>query len=267
MNYEFEQFDMQLQEEVINFIRYGEKHYLPGLAVECVIFGYHDHQLKVLLGKHLLHQGWAFPSAYIKREERLSDGAARILKERTSLENIFLQQFYTFGDSDYRVFKPSSESLADEIKEEFGEENWLYQRTLAIGYYALIDYSKAEVKAEFPFEKFEWYNISALPDLLFDHQEMMDKALATLRNQIHLQPIGYNLLPEKFTLPEIHVLYETILNKVLDRRNFPKKLLSLGILEKLDEKRKIGQHRSPFLYKFDKEAYEKALCEGLVLSF
>jgi len=95
---------------------------------------------------------------------------------------------------------------------------------------------------------------------------MVDKALSTVRNQLYLHPIGYNLLPEKFTLPEIQVLYETILGKKLHRRNFPTKLMSLGIIDKLDEKRSIGQHRAPFLYKFNKENYEAALKNGIVLA-
>jgi 8-oxo-dGTP diphosphatase len=258
---------MVLQEEVIDFIKNGGSHYLPGLSIECVIFGYHDQELKVLLGKRTHYNGWAFPGSYIKKGEALSNAAARILKERTSLSDIFLQQFYTFGDNEDRLQGTNADRLPEEFRTEFGEDNWLLQRTVSIGYYALIDYSKAEVIPVFPFQEFSWHNITELPNLLFDHQEMMDKALITLRNQIHLQPIGYSLLPEKFTLPEIHVLYETILNKTLDRRNFSKKLIALGVLEKLNEKRKIGQHRSPFLYKFDKEKYDQALKEGLILSF
>jgi 8-oxo-dGTP diphosphatase len=96
---------------------------------------------------------------------------------------------------------------------------------------------------------------------------MIDTALNSLRLQIYHQPIGYNLLPEKFTLPEIHMLYETILDKTLDRRNFPKKLLSLGIIKKLKEQRNIGPHRSPFLYKFDKRKYDDALKTGMVIAF
>ncbi|WP_405520427.1 NrtR DNA-binding winged helix domain-containing protein [Spirosoma sp. KNUC1025] len=106
-----------------------------------------------------------------------------------------------------------------------------------------------------------------MPDLLFDHNEAVDKALATLRLQIYHQPIGYNLLPEKFTLPEIHTLYETILGKELDQRNFSKKLVSLGLIKKLNEQRAIGPHRSPYLYQFEKETYEDALKQGIVHTY
>ncbi len=257
---------MVSKEEIIDFIKNGGAHYLNDLSIECIIFGYHDQELKILLGRHSSGD-WALPWAYIKKEETLQSAAERILKERTSLENIFLQQFHTFGDSQVRLAGALNTLAPPEIATEFGEDNWLLKRKVSVGYYALIDYTKAEVKAEFPFEEFQWHSISSVPTLIFDHKEMLEKALLTLRNQIHLQPVGSNLLPEKFTLPEIHVLYETILNKTLDRRNFPKKLLSLGVIEKLSEKRKIGQHRSPFLYKFNKEKYGEALEEGMVLAF
>ncbi|MNF95479.1 hypothetical protein D3C84_782360 [compost metagenome] len=131
----------------------------------------------------------------------------------------------------------------------------------------MIDYSEVKIKTDFFFEDYKWIDINDVPPLLFDHNEMLDVALSALRNQIYHKPIGYNLLPEKFTLPEILSLYETILNKALDRRNFPKKLLSLGIITKLEEKKNIGQHRAPFLYKFDKEKYDHALKEGIILVF
>ena len=152
------------------------------------------------------------------------------------------------------------------IKKDFGEYHWLLQRTVSIWYYALIDFSKAEIKPDILYDEFNWQSVTELPDLLYDHSEVVEKALAAMRNQLYLQPIGYNLLPQKFTLPEIQILYETILGKKLHRRNFPNKLMSLGILVKLDEKKNIGQHRSPFLYKFDREKYEEALRNGIVLA-
>lgn len=258
---------MVSQEEILDFIKNGDKQHVTGLSIECIIFGYHDQELKVLLGKRKNYEGWAFPASFIKKREKLTDAATRILEERTSLTNIFLEQLYTFGDNKYRLQGMKAEVLSEKFRSEFGEDNWLMQPTISIGYYALIDYSKVELKPVFPFEEFRWHKVTDQPKLLFDHQEIMDKALTTLRTHLHLKPIGYNLLPEKFTLPEIHVLYETILNKTLDRRNFSKKLITLGVLLKLDEKRNIGQHRSPFLYKFDKEKYDDALKDGLMLSF
>lgn len=249
-----------------DFINHGEQYYLPGLLISCVILGYHDRQLKILLGRHTGVDGWMFPGGHIKKEEGLSDAAVRVLKERTSLEDIYLQQFYAYGDLQKDGPDWRSSIFSEDFIARYGKDNWLLKRTVLIGYYALIDYSLAEIRPDTFYDEFSWHSITQLPQPFFD-QTMLDKALETLRNQTYIHPIGYNLLPEKFTLPEIHTLYETILNKKLDRRNFPNKLLSLGILIKLDEKRKIGQHRSPFLYKFDRERYNEVLNSGEVLVF
>jgi 8-oxo-dGTP diphosphatase len=258
---------MSVSEDLKEFIRNGYKHYMSELTIDCVIFGYHDRQLKVLLAKYAGLNGWGLPGGFIKKQEPLTLAAVRILKERTSLDNIFLQQFYTFGDGEDRIQGWHSKLFPPAFSQEFGEDNWLKQRTMTIGYYALIDFAEAEIKTDILYNEFGWYNVTELPELLFSHNEVVEKALITMRNQLYLQPIGYSLLPEKFTLPEIQILYETILGKELHRRNFPNKLMSLGILTKLDEKRNIGQHRSPFLYKFDKEKYEEALRNGVVLAF
>ena len=150
---------------------------------------------------------------------------------------------------------------------KLSKDNWMLGRFVSIGYYAIVEYSKVSPTPDAFSEDCTWCDIHEVPQLLFDHNEMIDTALNGLRLQIYHQPIGYNLLPEKFTLPEIHMLYETILDKTLDRRNFPKKLLSLGIIKKLKEQRNIGPHRSPFLYKFDKRKYDDALKTGMVIAF
>lgn len=247
-----------------DFIKTGDQHYLTGVVIDCVIFGYHNRQLKVLLAKYAFNHGWGFPGGFIKKEEALGDAATRILKERTSLDHIFLQQFHTFGDTPFRVNRNKLKGIS-RLSKYLTPDNWLMQRTLAIGYYALIDYSRAVITHDELYEEFQWFAVNEIPALLFDHNDMAEKALTTLRKEIFHQPIGYNLLQKKFTLPEIQVLYETILGKPLERRNFPKKLLQLGIIEKLEEKKHIGQHRAPFLYKFNKAAYEQALRKGVVL--
>lgn len=257
---------MNSSEELNEFIREGYKYYMSELTIDCVIFGYHDKQLKVLLAKYAGLDDWGLPGGFVKKEEPLTQAAVRILKERTSLDNIFLQQFHTFGDGEDRIKGWHTKLFPPEFDQLFGEENWLKQRTITIGYYALIDFEEAEITTDILYKEFDWHSVTELPELLFSHNELVEKALATMRNQLYLQPIGYNLLPEKFTLPEIQILYETIIGKELHRRNFPTKLMSLGILTKLEEKRKIGQHRSPFLYKFDKEKYEEALKNGVVLA-
>ena len=260
---------MNSEEEVADFVRNGHLQYLPHVTIDPVIFGYHDQQLKILLLKWIGHNDWGLPGGFIQRREPLSQAAHRILQERTSLTDIFLQQFYTFGDSPYRLEGQSQNARA--LSETHGRDvdgtSWLFERTLSISYFALVEYSQVTVKTDFFTEDSQWCDVNAIPPLLFDQNEVVEKALMTLRHQIYHQPIGYNLLPEKFTLPEIHTLYETILGKKLDQRNFSKKLIALGLIKRLDEQRAIGPHRSPWLYQFDKEAYEDALKQGIVHTY
>jgi ADP-ribose pyrophosphatase YjhB (NUDIX family) len=253
--------------ELSNFIRNGHKDYLGNLSIDCAILGYHERKLKILLLNWKSLEGWSLPGGRVLRTEALQDSATRILRERTGLENIFLRQFHLFGDSPFRKEKLKYERAISKFNIELKPGNWLFDRTLSVGYYALVEYSLVSPKPDFLTEECRWWDIHEVPTLLFDHNEMIEKALQTLQQEIYHQPIGYNLLPQKFTLPEIHDLYETILDKKLDRRNFPKKLITLGIIKKLKERRNIGPHRSPFLYRFDKRNYEKALREGLALSF
>jgi 8-oxo-dGTP diphosphatase len=258
---------MTTVEEVKDFILNGHKHYIPHLSLDCAIFGYHHQQLKILLVKWAGLNGWGLPGGYIRNEESLSAAANRILEERTGIRNLFLQQFYTFGDSPYRVHNLAVSDMvrSANLPVSIPEDNWLLGRQLSVGYYALVDYEQVSVNTDILAEEYRWWDIDQIPTLLFDHNDMVTKALETIRLQLYHQPIGANLLPPKFTLPEIQVLYETLLGKSLDRRNFPKKLFALGLLNKLDEQRRIGAHRSPNLYEFNQVNYQKALEEGLVL--
>ena len=250
---------METLEDFRDFQQNGDKIYFPNLTIDCVIFGYEDKQLKVLILKVNHTNRWAFPGGFIRRDESLTGAATRILKERTSLDDIFLKQYYTFGDNNYRLKADKASDWSDLAK-----DSWLNQRTFGVGYYALIDCSKAQIKEDLYFNEYKWVNVGEIQnDLLYDHNEQLEVALKTLRNEIFQEPIGYNLLPEKFTLPEIQTLYEVILDKKFDRRNFPNKLLALEIIEKLEEKRNIGQHRAPYLYKFHKANYRNALSERI----
>jgi 8-oxo-dGTP diphosphatase len=257
---------MNSQEEIDDFVRNGHKQYLPHLTIDPVIFGYHQQQLKILLLKWIGYDGWGLPGGFIKRSEPISQAANRILQERTSLDGVFLQQFHIFGDSPYRLKGPNLSKLSEKYGHPV-EDSWLFERTLSISYFALVDYSKVTVTGDFFTSAHQWCDVNEIPELLFDQNEVVEKALMTLRHQLYHQPIGYNLLPEKFTLPEIHSLYETILGKELDSRNFSKKLVTLGLIKKLDEQRHIGPHRSPYLYQFEKETYEDALKQGIVHAY
>lgn len=247
---------MKTEKELQDFIKTGGKHYVPGLTIDCVIFGYHGQQLKVLLGRYKGLNGFGLPGGYIKKSEQLTMAAARILFEKTSLKEVYLEQFQTFGDTPFRMKK---NDLHPSIA-----KTWLAERTFTIGYYALVEFSKVTLEPDFLVDHYEWHDVKQVPPLLFDHSDLVAKALEHLRIYLYHKPIGYNLLGKKFTLPEIQSLYETILDKKLDRRNFPKKLISLGLIKDTNEVRKIGQHRSPRLYSFDKKNYNKALKEGIV---
>jgi len=256
------------ENEAIKFINEGHSEYLHHLSIDCVLFGYHEHQLKVLLLKWKNSDKWTLAGGFIKLKENLTQAAERILKERTGLDEIFLQQFQTFGEPDRSARnKKDIEHLEKVTNTTIPADHWLLKRTVSIGYYAVTEYSKVNPKPDELSEECTWWDINEVPKLVFDHNLILSEALKALRMQIYHQPIGYNLLPEKFTLPEIHDLYETILGKVLDRRNFAKKLISLGLIKKLNEHKSIGAHRSPFLYKFDKRKYDKALKEGIILAF
>jgi hypothetical protein len=141
------------------------------------------------------------------------------------------------------------------------------ERFVSVGYYALVEFSKVSPRPDWLSDECQWYDIHKVPALIYDHNEMVEKALETLRIRLNDYPVGYNLLHEKFTMPELQRLYETILDKPLDRRNFQKKMLSLGILERLKERKTGGAHKAPYLYRFDKKKYERAMKQGLKLGF
>ncbi len=237
-----------------DFLKNGQNVYLRHLSVDSVIFGFHENELKVLL---LRWKGgpWSLPGGFVKKEESVNDSASRILQERTSLNNIFLQQFHVFGD-------PDREKNKNEVHSDL-KGSWMADRFVTVGYYALVEYSKVKPKPDLFSDECVWWDIHSIPSLLYDHNEILEKALEVLRLSLNDHPIGYNLLPEKFTMPELQRLYETILDKEIDRRNFQKKLLSLDILVRLEERKTGGAHKAPYLYRFDKRKYDRALREGL----
>jgi 8-oxo-dGTP diphosphatase len=240
----------------------NNQNYQPGLSIDCVIFGFHDNQLKVLLIKIPNRETWSLPGGFIPVDQDIDVAAVTVLNERTGVDGVFLRQFATFGKvkrNDQHFDKKILEYL--QIEEEKGK--WLMRRFVTIGYYALVDFLKTIPKPVNKDEVIEWIDHKEVPELILDHKEILDKALATLRIELNLMPIGYNLLPEKFTIPELQKLYETILDKKLDRRNFLRKITNIGILTKLDEKKSNVAHKAPNLYTFDKDKYEEVLKNGL----
>jgi ADP-ribose pyrophosphatase YjhB (NUDIX family) len=184
------------------------------------------------------------------------------LNGRTGLKGIFLRQFSTFGAA-RRCNVDVSNTVLDFYGIPLEEGKWFASRFVTVGYYALVDFLKTVPQPEGNNETVEWIDHNTVPELVLDHSEILDKALETLRMELNLMPVGYNLLPEKFTIPELQKLYETILGRKLDRRNFLRKITAIGILTKLDEKKSNVAHKAPNLYSFDKVKYEDVVKNGL----
>ncbi|MCH6201840.1 NUDIX domain-containing protein [Aquiflexum sp. LQ15W] len=229
----------------------------PQLSLDCVIFGFHDGTLKVLLLKWKASEYWSLPGGWIWQREDIDDAAIRILQERTGLDHIFLRQFYTFG----KTKRYDSQELANMLSYIIDPKAW-FERTISIGYYALVDYAAVFPNPDDFTEECKWWDLEVVPELLFDHNEILKKALHSLRLELSYQPVGYNLLPEKFTMPEMMKMYEAILGRKIDPRNFQKKILHSGIVTKLDEVKKGTAHKSPYLYKFDQQKYQEVLEDG-----
>jgi ADP-ribose pyrophosphatase YjhB (NUDIX family) len=236
----------------------GDQFYIPHLSVDCVIFGFHEGELKVLLLQWKDSKKWCLPGGFILKEEHIDDAAVRILQNRTGLKNIYLQQFYTFGDP-VRDRKKNGVSPPKEVK----GKSWLMARFITVGYWALVEFSKVNPTPDDFSLDCKWWDITKVPHLILDHNEILKKALSSLRLHIQEYPLGKDLLSQKFTMPELQTLYETILGKELDRRNFQKKMLSLGILDRLKERKQGGAHKAPYLYRFDSKKYQQALKQGL----
>jgi hypothetical protein len=244
---------MDFQQLIIEKSNEAWQIYLPNLSIDCVVFGFDNGKLKVLIVKIKNQNLWALPGGYILKTENINQAANRILHQRTGVEDIYLQQFRVFADL----------NRSEDFFKDFQDTLWNKQRFISIGFYALIDHAKVKLIVDDLSDLCEWKDINDLPNLMMDHQYIFDKALITLRKQLNHKPIGYNLLPEKFTLTELQKLYEIILDKKLNRGNFYRKIMRFDILTKLDEIRKGGAHKAPDLYKFDLEKYQTALKMGL----
>ncbi len=206
-------------------------------------------------------KAWALPGGFVRHDESLEIAAKRVLMERTGLNDIFLKQFKVFSEPIRSQTNPAVQDLINSgAAPDLG---WFSQRFISVGFYALVDFSKAEPTPDSFSDLCSWKSLEEITSLILDHREILSKALETLRLQLNSQPIGYNLLPDRFTMPELQRLYETILGKELDRRNFQRRMRSYGILTQLEARKTGGAHKAPFLYEFNLENYQKALQNGL----
>jgi ADP-ribose pyrophosphatase YjhB (NUDIX family) len=223
----------------MSFYSQHSKHFV---AVDCIIFGFDQQKIHILLHKRKFEPylgGWSLFGGFLKENENLDAAAGRILNSLTGFSDIYLEQLYTYGN-------------VERDKE----------RVISVAYYALINTDRYESLEGGEYDAV-WIPMEDLPELVLDHKEMVNKALRRLRRKASSEPIGFELLPEKFTLPRLQKLYEAIYKEDFDKRNFRKKLLAMGLLEKLSEKDKTGSKKGAFLFRFDKQKYDELLSKGV----
>ena len=213
------------------------------LTVDCIVFGLDEQELKVMLIQRALppFEGkWALPGGFVRLEETLDEAARRELEEETGLRKIFMEQLYTFSqlDRDPR------------------------ERIISVAYYALVNLGDHQVHAATDARDAAWFGVHDVPSLAFDHAEILRLALERLRGKLRYHPVGFELLPKKFTLSELQHLYELVLERTLDKRNFRKRVLAMDLLEETDEVQQDVAHRAARLYRFDERKYRRLLKTG-----
>lgn len=216
---------------------------IDALTIDCLIFGFRNGELDVLLIKHAdgpIQGKWALPGGWIQYNEGVDEAASRLLKSLTGVSNIYLEQLKSFGDVN-----------------RFPDK-----RVITIAYYALINVDNYKLAPGFTASDAQWFNIQEVPKLPYDHKRILDFGFKHLKHKVRHEPIGFNLLPKKFTLHQIQQLYEAVLETALDKPNFRRKLLNMELLVPCEEKQKDVSHRAANLYRFDKKIYDKLLEKG-----
>ena len=213
------------------------------LAVDCIIFGFDGKEVKALLIKRGFEPEkgkWSLMGGFVGETENVNAAAERILKQLTGLTNIYMEQLHCFGNTN---------------RDSAG-------RVVSIAYFALINIADYNEQLTTDHEA-HWFPLSKIPPLIFDHKQMVKKAKETLVEKVSNHPIGFELLPTKFTLPQLQNLYEAIYETSLDKRNFTRKILSINVLKKLKEKEKESSRKGAFYYVFDKATYAKLQNDGI----
>jgi 8-oxo-dGTP diphosphatase len=226
---------------------YDQIHQKNFVAIDSIIFGFDNGKLKLLLIKRKMppmEGQWSLMGGFVGSSESLDDAAYRILEELTGLKSVFLEQLYTYGDI-------NRDAAA---------------RVISVAFYALINISNYDEQLGRRHGA-EWFSIDEFPQLVFDHNVMVQKALLRLRRKTLVQPIGFELLPERFTLTQLQQLYEAIHQRDLDKRNFRKKILATDILTRLEEKDKESSKKGAWLYRFNKNKYEYLSSKDNIFDF
>jgi len=232
---------------------FSSKNWLPGISVDCVVFGFHENQLKYLTLKFLNSDVWSLAGGYVGIQESLNDAAKRVLHERTGLTDVFLEQFYCFGEFGRNSnARTEFEKIKNDIGRTTDDLDWLTSRFISMGYLAIVNYDKVNVSLGNVSDQFVWQDVREFKKLFLDHNEILDMALFKLRECLDSKLIAFKLLPETFTMSEIQQVYETILGTSIVRTNFQRKILSLDILERIEKKYSGGAHKAPYLYRLKK---------------
>jgi 8-oxo-dGTP diphosphatase len=220
-----------------------QEYFVFGLSIDCVVFGYHEGEIKVLLVQRDVEPfkgHWALIGDLVAPDKNLEEAANNVLENLTGLKNIYMKQFFTFGSVD---------------RHPLG-------RVVTVAYFSLINSINYQPIASSWAKQAEWININSLPELAFDHYAILCKGIETLKNEVRHKPTGFELLPKKFTLLEIQLLYEALLGYKFDKSNFRKKILEMNILRPLNEVKENVSHRPAKLFEFDEKRYRKLEKEG-----
>lgn len=215
---------------------------MDSVSIDCLLFGFNEGALKILMVKHAegISKGrWALPGGWINYHESIDDAASRLLKALTGVSNIYLEQLRAFGDLNRYPTK----------------------RVVTVAYFALVKPENYALHPGFTASDAKWFEIQKVPKLPYDHKKIMDFGFGHLKHKVRHEPIGFNLLPQKFTLLALQELYEAILGKPLDKSNFRRKLMNMNLLVLSKEKQKDVSHRAAALYSFDKKIYDRLLKE------
>jgi ADP-ribose pyrophosphatase YjhB (NUDIX family) len=231
--------------------------YIDQLSIDCVIFGYQEKKLKVLVQKLILKGDlWTLPSGFIKKEESIDQAALRVLEERAGIKDVYLDQFRVFGEA-HRNNKDAIDRILelnqDRPEYQFVEKafiDWLRQRFISIGYYALVDADEVVPSLTIFDESADWYHLDNLPKMVMDHNDIVAKALEALRNDFDEKLSSFKVRPEKFTMKELQQLYEAVFDKPFRSNNFQKKMLDLDVLERMEKKFTGAANKAPYLYRF-----------------
>lgn len=225
-----------------------ESQVMDSITIDCCIFSFENGIFKVLIVQHgegIRKGEWGLPGGWIEYDEDINDAANRLLENLTGLKDIYLEQVKAFGN-------PARFPLG---------------RVITIGYYALINSENFNIKAGFTASEAKWVRVNEIPELIYDHNEILNESLRRLRKKVRRAPIGFNLLPEKFTLLQLMELYQEILNEEMDKSNFRRKFLKMKLLKDIGDKQEGVSHRAAKLYTFDEHRYENFTKKGFNFEF